>query len=268
MSKKILVSILIPTYNSYKTLEATLNSAINQTHKKIEILLSDNASTDQSKLIYSKKKFHKIRVFKQKKNIGGIRNYNYLISKSKGKYFFILHADDLVSNNYVENCLNKMKPDKENSIVVGKMYHNKTLIKDNNKLNVSNKLFRLLNFCTYTYTDIFINGLIKKSKSRKFNLNFISCETPYMFELISNGKLQYTDNCYYIKNSPIKGRPIYKLYDWYFVKKSFKSRYGYFFNTISIFFNKNSFLNAIIIALIFSLYNLPFLRKIFKKQVP
>tara|TARA_Y100000816_G_scaffold263635_1_gene222157 strand:- start:448 stop:1248 length:801 start_codon:yes stop_codon:yes gene_type:complete len=266
MKKNILVSILIPSFNSSETIERSLNSAINQTYKNIEILLSDNASTDNSKHIYSKKKFQKVKIFKQKKNIGGIRNYNYLISKSNGKYFCFLHADDLISNNYIENCLSKMELDRENSIVIGKMYHNKKLIKDNNKLNISNKFLRISNFCRYSYTDILINGLVKKSSSKKFNLNFISCETPYMFEIISNGKLQYTNDCYYIKNSPI--RPIYKLYKWYIVKKSFKSRYGYFFNTLGIIFKKNIFINAIVIILIFALYNLPFLRIIFKKQKP
>ena len=59
MKKNILVSILIPSFNSSETIERSLNSAINQTYKNIEILLSDNASTDNSKHIYSKKKFKK-----------------------------------------------------------------------------------------------------------------------------------------------------------------------------------------------------------------
>ena len=40
----------------------------------------------------------------------------------------------------MENCLSKMELDRENSIVIGKMYHcNKTLIKDNKRIKISNK---------------------------------------------------------------------------------------------------------------------------------
>ena len=263
-----LVSILIPIYNSQKTLKSALNCAINQSYRNIEILASDNCSTDNTSKIYKQKKYRMVKVFKQKKNIGGIRNYNFLINKSKGKYFVLMHSDDNMSKNYVENCLKKMILDKGNSIVIGKMFHKNLHIYDKNKLSNSKKFLRLLNFCKFYYSDILINGLIKKNKTKNFNLNFISCETPFLFELISNGKLQYVSNCFYKKSSDPKGRPINDLYSWYFVKKNFWSRYGYFFESLGIFFKKNSLLKGLIIALIFSLYNLPILRILFKKRKP
>ena len=62
-----LVSILIPIYNSQKTLKSALNCAINQSYRNIEILASDNCSTDNTSKIYKQKKYRMVKVFKQKK---------------------------------------------------------------------------------------------------------------------------------------------------------------------------------------------------------
>jgi len=269
MSKKnTLVSILMPVYNCIDTLEKALDCAIKQTYKNTEILISDNASKENLDKIYKKKKYKKIKVIKQKFNIGGIRNYNYLISKSKGKYFMFLHSDDTISKNYIEECMNEMILDKKVSIAVGKIYQSSQCFIDTNKLNLQDRRKRLVNFFTYQYPDAYINGLINKKFVKKFNLNFMSCEIPFLIELISNGKLVYTDKCFYDKTSPLEGRLIKDRYDWYFLNKTFFSRYGYFFDSIKIIFMKLKMLDALKVALIFSLYNLPLIKKLFTRSKP
>ena len=66
-NKKPLVSILIPVYNSLQTLEKSLDCAINQTYNNIEIVISDNASSQNINKIFNKKKFKKIKIIRQKK---------------------------------------------------------------------------------------------------------------------------------------------------------------------------------------------------------
>jgi hypothetical protein len=162
--------------------------------------------------------------------------------------------------------MNEMILDKEVSIAVGKIYQGGECFIDRNKLNIQDRRKRLVNFFTHVYPDAYINGLINKKFVKKFNLNFISCEIPFLIELISNGKLVYTDKCFYKKTSPLEGQLIRDRYDWYFLSKTFFSRYGYFFNSIKIIFMKLKTLDALNVVLIFMLYNLPFFRKLFYKS--
>ena len=83
LSKKdnSLVTIAIPVFNGYKYLEKTIESIINQDYKKIEILISDNYSSDNTEKIcrYYSKLDNRIKYIKQEKNIGAINNLNNLL---------------------------------------------------------------------------------------------------------------------------------------------------------------------------------------------
>lgn len=69
----MLVSIIIPVYNTEKYLAETLESALNQTYQDIEIIVIDDASTDTSRTIihdFQKKHPEKIRTIFHTKNTG------------------------------------------------------------------------------------------------------------------------------------------------------------------------------------------------------
>jgi glycosyltransferase involved in cell wall biosynthesis len=99
-----LVSICIPTFNCGEYIEETLNSLINQTYKNIEIIIGDNASTDNS---YDKiKKYQitdkRIKYYKNEINLGLFGNCNKLISMSQGEYVAIYHSDDIYDLKIIE----------------------------------------------------------------------------------------------------------------------------------------------------------------------
>ncbi|MDI6720940.1 MAG: glycosyltransferase family A protein, partial [Candidatus Aenigmarchaeota archaeon] len=82
---KPLVSICIPNYNSERFIKQTIKSALSQSYPNIEVIVCDNASTDNScNIIKSFGK--KIRRYRNKINIGQNDNLNKCISLSKGKY--------------------------------------------------------------------------------------------------------------------------------------------------------------------------------------
>ena len=90
-----LVSILIVTYNADNYIKKTIESCLNQTYDKYEILILDNNSSDKTVKVINKIISQKINLFKNKENIGPYHGLNILINKAKGEYIAILDHDDL-----------------------------------------------------------------------------------------------------------------------------------------------------------------------------
>jgi glycosyltransferase involved in cell wall biosynthesis len=92
-----LVTIGIPVHNSGKYLRQTLKSICQQTYKYIEIIISDNASDDNSCKIIEEEAAAdpRIKYVRNSKNIGYAENVNSIIRLSRGKYVAIFHGDDI-----------------------------------------------------------------------------------------------------------------------------------------------------------------------------
>jgi len=92
--KNPLVSIIINCYNGEKYLKKTINSALHQTYKKIEIIFWNNKSIDKSKDIILSYKDKRIKYFSSKKYLKLYEARNEAIKVSKGKYISFLDVDD------------------------------------------------------------------------------------------------------------------------------------------------------------------------------
>jgi glycosyltransferase involved in cell wall biosynthesis len=101
-----LVSIGIPTYNRASSyLKAALRSAVNQTYKNIEIIVSDNCSSDNTESVVKEFNDPRIRYYRQQENIGAVPNSNFCLKQSQGKYFLALYDDDLTDEDFVSTCM-------------------------------------------------------------------------------------------------------------------------------------------------------------------
>ncbi|OUU26502.1 MAG: hypothetical protein CBB97_07960 [Candidatus Endolissoclinum sp. TMED37] len=111
------VSIFVPTYNSEKTIFETLQSILNQTYKNIEVTIVDNASTDKTIQILQIAFKNKIKIIKNKKNLGAEKNFNKCLSLSNGKFTSILHADDIYHEHFIEKQVSFLTKHSEVGIV-------------------------------------------------------------------------------------------------------------------------------------------------------
>ena len=94
------VSIYTPTYNCAKYVEQAVDSVLKQTYQDFELIVVDDASTDSTWQILQKYKGNpKIKIIKNKKNIGFVRTAIKTINLSKGKYIMRLDADDYLDKN-------------------------------------------------------------------------------------------------------------------------------------------------------------------------
>jgi glycosyltransferase involved in cell wall biosynthesis len=102
-----LVSILIPTYNRQDFVLECINSALNQTYKNIEIIISDNCSTDQTLEIckLASQRDSRIKVFSTHTNLGPVANWLNCFTNSSGQYIKLLFSDDLLAKDCIESMV-------------------------------------------------------------------------------------------------------------------------------------------------------------------
>ena len=101
------VSIGLPIYNAEQFLEETLRSLLSQTVPDFELIITDNASTDNTQNIcqaYAARD-DRIRYYRNEQNIGCDPNFNRVFSLSRGKYFKWAAFDDVCAPNFLEVCL-------------------------------------------------------------------------------------------------------------------------------------------------------------------
>ena len=102
-----LVSIIIPVFNSEKTLTYCLESILNQTYNNLEIILIDDGSEDRSLVIcneFKEKDKRVIVIHKENEGVSIARNIG--IKHSKGKYIAFVDSDDIISNDMIEILIN------------------------------------------------------------------------------------------------------------------------------------------------------------------
>lgn len=127
-----LVSVGIPTFNRAAGLNNTLKSITNQTYGNLEIIVSNNDSTDieVEEVVYKYLNTDKrIKYFKQNQNIGPVKNFEYLLNVASGKYFMWASDDDNHNIFFIEECVSLLE--KNNKVKFAM-----TDIQNVNKLNV------------------------------------------------------------------------------------------------------------------------------------
>lgn len=105
-NQKPLVTIGIPTYNrAGAMLKGTIECALGQTYDNIEIIVSDNCSSDNTGEVVTSYKSEKVKYLRQNVNLGSNGNFNALLKAATGSYFLLLHDDDLIDTDLIETCL-------------------------------------------------------------------------------------------------------------------------------------------------------------------
>lgn len=123
-SRNIRLSVAIPTYNGAKYIREALDSIIAQLDditEKIEIVVSDNASTDGTEEIireYVKKYPSIVSYYKNENNVGFDRNVDLIFKRAKGEYVWLLSDDDTLKEKSILIFLDKLNKYKNPSILL------------------------------------------------------------------------------------------------------------------------------------------------------
>ena len=105
-----LVSIILPTYNTSKYIRETIESVLNQTYKKWELIITDDCSADDTVQIVEEyvKVDQRIKLFKLDRNSGAAVARNHSINYARGRYIAFIDSDDWWYPNKLEIQLDFM----------------------------------------------------------------------------------------------------------------------------------------------------------------
>jgi len=121
------VSVGLPVYNGQNYLAESIESILAQTHSDLELIISDNASTDDTEEI--SRSFaaadDRVRYYRNDTNVGANPNYNRTFALARGSYFKWQAHDDICAPKYLELCLNALENDPSISLA-----HTKTVYID------------------------------------------------------------------------------------------------------------------------------------------
>jgi len=102
-------SVIIPTYNRDAFIEKAINSVLRQTYQDFEIIIIDDASTDNTNKIISNIDSNKIKYVRNIENIERCNSRNKGIELAQGKYICFLDSDDYHLPNHLETLYNKIQ---------------------------------------------------------------------------------------------------------------------------------------------------------------
>lgn len=108
-----LVSVGVPVRDGAKSLRLALDSVINQTYRNLEIIISDNCSTDATQEIcleYARKD-SRIIYHRQPRFLTALENFRFVLEEARGEYFTWAAHDDTRSQNYISVLLRAMQND-------------------------------------------------------------------------------------------------------------------------------------------------------------
>lgn len=113
------VSVIMPSYNKEKYIAASIESVLAQTFQNFELIIIDDASTDNSVAIICKYQDKRIRFFQNNTNIGIAQNRNRALELAKGEYIALLDADDISANIRLEKEVEYLNNHPDIDVVFG-----------------------------------------------------------------------------------------------------------------------------------------------------
>ena len=209
LKTKPLVSIGMPVKNGFINkhsndinLTKALNSVLSQSYKNIEIIISNNCSTDETKYYLEKisKIDKRIKLHNQKKQISPGENFQYVLDQASGKYFKWNAADDLISEDYIEKNVEFLEINSDYLFSSSRFYYEdrpEILHSFNLDLDLYNRIKGFFDIRDVSHNIFY--SLIRReimSKVTNVGMDYWAIDWIINLELLLNGKFKTINNGY------------------------------------------------------------------------
>lgn len=191
------VSIGLPTYNSNGSILNTLSSIWVQEYPNLEVIISDNCSTDNTEELCNElsNEYPQIRYFRQQSNIGLVPNFEFVRSKASGDLFMWVADDDALEPGILKVYVDFLMNHPDYSLVSGQIKYwqgNRALFceKDFNLEEDSGDL-RVIHFYFKVMYGAIFHGLMRRAMAEKIPLrNAIGNDFHFVATLAYVGKIK------------------------------------------------------------------------------
>lgn len=139
-----LVSIIVITYNSSKYVLETLESVKTQTYQNIELIVSDDCSTDDTVgicrnwIAQNEGRFVQTKLIVAPENTGIPANCNRGVKAAKGEWVKLIAGDDALIENCIETYVKIVNADSKKLVLFSNVYHYQDTFEDKNRLSFFN----------------------------------------------------------------------------------------------------------------------------------
>lgn len=180
------VSIGLPVYNGARFLQKTIEAILNQSFQDFELIIADNASTDNTEEICREfaAKDKRIHYHRNQQNIGAALNYNLVFQLSRGEYFKWAAHDDIFAPKFVEKCVEIL--DKNPDVV---LCHSITKVIDENGNFLENNDELYVKF---TNDNVKLKTDSQKPHERFFDIAYLPHSCYQIFGMIRSSVLKET----------------------------------------------------------------------------
>lgn len=203
-----LVSIGIPSYNRVSSIERTIKSIVNQTYKNLEIIISDNCSTDKKIdyiIDFYCEKDPRIIYKKQEKNLGATKNFSFLLDIACGEYFMWMADDDYISIDYVEKIMNSFDENREYTLIGGQGYfvdpYGKKIKNETMCIEMEKSTERFMTYLNAVQSNSIFYGIFRKNDVDKYNMDFYGSDWLHVARLAYKGKIKVLEDIFVYRDN-------------------------------------------------------------------
>lgn len=201
------IDILLTTYNGEKYLKEQIDSILNQTYTNFRLLISDDCSKDSTIQILKEyeQKDNRIKVFLQEKNLGYVKNFEFLLTKVENEIYALSDQDDVWNNDKVEKTYKKLKEEDADLVFTDLEVVNEKLETINSSFNdymfLSRKIKKYYKDYRLQYLYNCITGCTLMSKKKylekiipiPMDSKYVIHDTWIGLIVALNGKIAYLD---------------------------------------------------------------------------
>ncbi|MGI9179355.1 MAG: glycosyltransferase family 2 protein [Longimicrobiaceae bacterium] len=117
------VSVGLPTFNRVESLRTAIESVLAQDYPDLELVISDNASTDGTQQLCEAfaRSDRRVRYFRQPQNRGATANFQEVLDRARGEFFMWLADDDWIDPSYISTCTRVLLRDPASVLAAGRV---------------------------------------------------------------------------------------------------------------------------------------------------
>jgi glycosyltransferase involved in cell wall biosynthesis len=176
-------------------LRRSIESALGQSYANVEVIVSDNASTDNTQTICHEfcEKYEHFKYIRQPLNVGASANFSDVLKRATGEYFMWLGDDDWIDDTYVSHCISIMRDRSDVALACGiPLYYKLGLMAYAGKLfNLTDEssLIRVAKYYAKVTDNGMFYGVMRTSQLQQlFMPNVMGGDWHLLANIVSTGK--------------------------------------------------------------------------------